>query len=343
MTMRRVGFARWTSDQPSGGNRYDDELVAGLAKLGVDLRTYAVTGLWPLPTTADRERFGELLAGEQDWLVNNIVGSAAPEAIETAVGAGRRVALLVHYFPADDPALPPDDRARLARAEGRAVAAASTVVVTSAWAAAQVAARYGRTDAVVAVPGVDPAPLAPGSNGTGRPPMLMWLGRLTPTKDPLTFLDALLRLGDLDWAAQLVGPDTPDADLSRTVRARIAAAGLADRVQVLGPRQGAELEQLWSASDLLVHTSRSETYGMVVGEALARGIASVVASGTGAVEAQQGVGATFPPGDAEALATVLRAWLGDPQLREHWRSAASQRDVPGWAEAAQVIASALGR
>ena len=173
--------------------------------------------------------------------------------------------------------------------------------------------------------------------------MLMWLGRLTPTKDPLTFVDALSRLVDLDWTARLVGPDTVDADLSRTVRARIAAAGLADRVQVLGLRQGAELEQLWAASDLLVHTSRSETYGMVVGEALTRGIASIVASGTGAVEAQQGVGATFPPGDADALTAALRGWLGDPQLRERWRAAAKQRDVPDWAAATQVVAMALGR
>ena len=40
---------------------------------------------------------------------------------------------------------------------------------------------------------------------------------------------------------------------------------------------------------------------MVVTEALARGIPSVVTAGTGAVEAQR-VGATFPPGDASALA-----------------------------------------
>lgn len=345
MTTRRVGFARWTSPQASGGNRYDDELAAGLAALGLDVRTYAVTGPWPVPSSLERERFGELLANEEHWLVNNIVGSAAPEAIEAAVAAGRRVTLLVHYFPADDPALAPEDRARLARTEARAVVAASTVVVTSAWAGSEVASRYRRDDAVVAVPGVELSPLAPGSLLHGGPPMLLWLGRVTRTKDPVTLVEALSRLRERDWTARLVGPDSVDAPLARELRDRLAAAtGLADRIEVTGPRDGAALEAVWSATDLLVHTSRAETYGMVVSEALARGIPSIVATGTGAIEAQQ-VGALFPPGDVEALAAALRRWLDDPLLRDRWRTEAARRraDVPTWADTARIIAATLIR
>ena len=338
----RVGFARWRSELASGGNRYDDELAAVLPSMGPDLREYRVTGSWPLPEPHERQRFTELLAAEQDWLVDNIVASAAPEAIRAATRAGRRVTILVHYFPADDPALPPADRERLASTEAEAITAASTVVVSSAWAADEIASRYGRDDAVVAVPGVDPAALAPGSLPNGQPPMLLWLSRLTRTKDPLTFVEALGLLQDLDWMARLVGPDTVDEDLSRTVRDRIAHAGLAARVEVLGPRAGEALESVWRQTDLLVHTSRAETYGMVVSEALAHGIPSIVPSGTGAVEAQQ-VGETFPPGDARALADALRAWLTDPQLRQRWRTEAADRRayVPTWQATARIVASAL--
>src|SRR5699024_4359612 len=42
MQRQRVGFARWRSDVASGGNRYDDELAAGLRALGLDLCEYAV-------------------------------------------------------------------------------------------------------------------------------------------------------------------------------------------------------------------------------------------------------------------------------------------------------------
>ena len=338
----RVGFARWRSDLPSGGNRYDDEVAAALPRLGVDVRPYAVSGSWPLPAPGDRARLGALLTAERRWLIGNIVASAAPEAVRAATADGRRVTLLVHYFPADDTALTDEQRERVARSEHQAVHAATAVVVTSRWAAEEVAARYGRDDAVVARPGVGPAPLAPGSAPAGRPPRLLWLGRLSPDKDPLTLVDALTHLADLGWSALLVGPDGVDARLTRQVHDRIAQAGLAGRVRVTGPLEGRRLQTVWSVTDLLVHTSRSETFGMVVSEALARGIPSVVAAGTGAVEAQR-VGATFPPGDPGALADTLRAWLTDPRRRDRWRSAAAalRGRLPTWRDTAAAVAAAL--
>ncbi|WP_106850612.1 glycosyltransferase family 4 protein [Blastococcus sp. Marseille-P5729] len=342
---RRVGFARWRSDVPSGGNRYDEQLTTGLRALGVDLREYAVAGPWPTPGRDDLRRFEELLTHEQHWLVGNIVGSAAPETIGAAVEAGRRVTMLVHYFPADDPNLDPVDRRRLATAEADAVAVASDVVATSAWAAAEIARRYGRGDAVVAVPGVDPAPLSDGSVRSGGPAQLLWLGRGSRGKDPLTVIDALSQVRDHVWTARLVGPDDVDEGLSSQVRDRIVSLGLAGRVDVPGPMQGRDLEAVWSPTDLLVHSSRSEVYGMVVSEALAHGIPSLVAEGTGAVEAQQGVGATFPPGDADALAAALGEWLTDRALRDRWRDAAARQraQVPTWAQTASAVFQVLER
>lgn len=340
-----LGFARWRSEVASGGNRYDDELAAALRTLGLDVREHPVTGRWPNPEPGDRQRFAELLTAEQEWLIDNIVASAAPEAIMAATAAGRRVTMLVHYFPADDPSLPPGDREHLASAEAAAIAAATTVVTSSRWAAREVATKYGRTDTIAAVPGVEPADLARGSAAGGDPPMLLWLARMTEAKDPLALVEALIRLRDLDWTARLVGPDTVDEGLSREVRDGIAAAGLADRIDVPGPRRGDALERIWTRADLLVHTARAETYGMVVSEALARGIPSLVPVGTGAVEAQRGAGGAFPAGDASALAEALRAWLTDPDLRGHWRAEAADRraSLPTWQDTARIIASALAR
>lgn len=339
---RRLGFARWRSDLPSGGNRYDEELVTGLRALGLEVHEYPVTGPWPLPELHERQRLAELLSAEQDWLIGNIVGSAAPEEITAAVAAGRRVTVLMHYFPADDPSLTAADRRRLAASEARAVTAASAVVVTSAWAAGQVASRYGRDDAVVAVPGFSPAALAPGSSCGGGPPTLLWLARLTRAKDPLTFVEALARSDDLGWTARLVGPAL-DADLTQRVRERIERTGLTDRIAVVGTRDGEALEAEWARTDLLVHTSHTETYGMVVSEALARGIPSIVGSGTGAVEAQE-VGETFPPGDVDALTRTLRGWLTDQRLRERWRTDAAvvRAHLPTWSDTARSVATALG-
>src|SRR5690606_33371560 len=59
----------------------------------------AVSGSWPLPAPGDRARLGALLTAERRWLIGNIVASAAPEAVRAATADGRRVTLLVHYFP----------------------------------------------------------------------------------------------------------------------------------------------------------------------------------------------------------------------------------------------------
>ncbi len=342
--MARVGFARWRSELPSGGNRYDDELAAGLRRLGMDVREYPVEGPWPLPGEEDRARLAELMTEERHWLVGNIVASAVPELLRRAAAEGRHVTMLLHYFPADDTAMTADECARLAATEEEAVRTVDRVVVTSPWAAREVAARYGRDDAVVAVPGVDPAPLAAGSRADGEPPRLLWLGRLSPGKDPLRLVDALGMVADLPWVARLVGPDSVDRALTDAVRRRARQSGVADRTELLGVRTGQALEAVWAETDLLVHTSRAETYGMVVAEAAARGIPSMVGAGTGAVEAQT-AGATFPPGDAAALAELLRAWLTDPALAARWRAEASaaRAGLPTWADTVRAVATALAR
>ena len=52
-----------------------------------------------------------------------------------------------------------------------------------------------------------------------------------------------------------------------------------------GPRTGRELEASYAASDVLVHPSRGETYGMVVTEALARALPVLAPRVGGAAEA----------------------------------------------------------
>ena len=176
-----------------------------------------------------------------------------------------------------------ESRGRYAAVEAEALRAASGVLCTSRWAAAELARRYGLDDVGVAPPGVDRPDPAPGSRRTGAPRILA-VGSLTPTKDQLTLIAALARVADLDWSARLVGSDTLDSGYARQIRAELSSAGLDDRVSVVGALVGRQLAAEWSAADLLVHPSRSETYGIVVLEALARGIPAIVSAGTGAVE-----------------------------------------------------------
>ena len=108
---------------------------------------------------------------------------------------------------------------------------------------------------------------------------------------------------------------------SSGLRRRALDGGLADRVRFPGPRTGADLDRSYAAADLLVLASRAETYGMVVTEALARGL-PVVAADVGGLTEALGHGADgtrpgllVPPGDPAALGAALRAWLGDAELQ----------------------------
>ena len=153
-------------------------------------------------------------------------------------------------------------------------------------------------------------------------PRLLAVGSLTAVKDQSTLVAALGQVADVPWTASFLGGDTVDPGYAATVRDAIQDAGLCDRIAVGGAVGGDALETEWAAADLLIHPSRSETYGLVVTEALARGIPAVVTAGTGLVEALH---AGRRPGDRLAGATIPP---GDPEIQRHPQGAffAAERD-----------------
>jgi hypothetical protein len=107
-----------------------------------------------------------------------------------------------------------------------------------------------------------------------------------------------------------VGSLDRDPAFADGVLRRARDNGLRDRVQFAGPRTGSELDRAYAAADLLVLASHAETYGMVVTEALARGL-PVLATDVGGVSEALGDGTPpallVPPGDPAALGRGLAA------------------------------------
>jgi len=91
---------------------------------------------------------------------------------------------------------------------------------------------------------------------------------------------------------------------------------------------------------------RHEGYGMVVAEALARGL-PVVSTATGAIRDLVGdeAGIVVPPGDLAALADALSRVLGDADLRARLADGARRvrEHLPTWDAAAVAMAQALER
>jgi glycosyltransferase involved in cell wall biosynthesis len=198
----------------------------------------------------------------------------------------------------------------------------------------------------VAEPGVDAAGLA---RGTAAGDALLCVAAVTPDKGHDVLLDALATATDLSWRCACVGSLDRDPAFADGVRRRARDRGLGDRVQFPGPRTGPALDRAYAAADLLVLASHAETYGMVVTEALARGLPVIAAEVGGVTEAlgrgNDGArpGLLVPAGDAAALGAALRAWLGDADLRGRLRRAARERraSLRGWPATTSVLAGVL--
>jgi glycosyltransferase involved in cell wall biosynthesis len=332
-------------ERASGGNAYDRRICRELDEIGWPVHVHAVPGSWPRPDKAAYTALAGVVQEIPDGalaLLDGLVASTAPEVLVPQANRLRLVPL-VHMPLGHDTS---DDDARTR--EGAVLAVAASVVTTSAWSRRVLLELYSLAgDRVrVAEPGVDAAPL---SSGTATAAALLCVAAVIPAKGHDVLVDALTTMTELSWDCLCVGSTDRDPAFAESLRRRLSADGLADRVRFAGPRTGAELDRSYESADLLVLASRAETFGMVVTEALAHGL-PVVAADVGGVADALGHGADgtrpgvlFPSGDPAALAGALRAWLGDRAARKTWRRAARERraSLSGWSSTTSVLATVL--
>jgi glycosyltransferase involved in cell wall biosynthesis len=342
-----VDDPRW----PSGGNTYDLRLCDGLAERGWSVRMRPVAGHWPWAGDIGRRALDEALGTMPDdavALVDGLVSSAFPQVMLPASRRLRLVVLMHMPLGLEPLGLEASDADARARESG-VLRAASAVVTPSAWCRRWLVDAYGVDPARVHVapPGVDP--VGPGAGTDDRGGSLLCVGAVTPAKGHDVLLSALARVSDLEWRCVCVGAVTTAPEFVATMRAGIRGAGLDDRLVLAGARTGRELATAYAAADVLVHPSRAETYGMVVTEALARGL-PVLAARVGGIPEALGLtadgrlpGLLVPPGDFTGLAVALRRWLCDSGLRGSLRDAARRRrtELTGWPETADQVARVL--
>jgi glycosyltransferase involved in cell wall biosynthesis len=282
-------------------------------------------------------------------VLDGLVACAWPEVVGP-LSRRLRLAVLVHLPLGDEAGLDPVLAADLDSRERVTLHSVPAVVVTSQWSARRVVEHHHLDPSRVHVvtPGTDPAPPAAGTDGRSR---LLCVAALTPHKGQDLLVEALAGLADLPWTCVCVGPLRRDPAFADRVRGLIDRHGLAGRVLLAGPRSGAELEASYAAADLVVLPSRGETYGMVVAEALMRGI-PVLASAVGAIPDTLGwvpggdvPGILVPRRDPVAFAEALRRWLTEPDLPARLRAAAGHRRaaLASWPEAARELATVLDK
>ena len=333
---------------PSGGNSYDRHLCEGLEAV----HEIVLAGGWPRPDDSARTALAGALAEIPDGevaLLDGLVACGVPEIV-VPQAKRLRVAVLVHLPLGDETGLAPALAAELDGRERETLLGAGAVVATSPWAARRLIEHHGLAARRVHVvtPGVDAEPLARGTDGASS---LLCVASLTPRKGHDLLVEALAAVVDLPWTCVFAGPVSRDPGHVEEIRRLIERHGLGQRVLVVGPLTGEPLANAYSAADLAVLPSRAETYGMVVTEALARGIPVLATAVDGVPEtlglAPDGTvpGILVPPGDVDELATALRRWFGESGVRDRLRASARlRRDaLEPWSETSRRMADILAR
>ncbi len=308
----------------SGGNVYDqhirDDLIA---------RGRAVT---MVPIADGREwqaaQALALLADGALALVDGLIVARAPGVL---ADHSERLRLVVLAHTADF--------------EGEALRAAERVIATSFWTRAQLIERDLAEPhrIVVAQPGADPASATRPSASGGR---LLCVAAVAPHKGQDLLIRALAGLPDDEvWSCRIVGSLSVAPDFVPALTAVVESAGLSRRVTFTGVLTGQSLAAEYARADLLIVPSRSESYGMVVSEAFARGI-PVLATGAGGLPeavGQGGAGIVVPPEDPWAITVVLRQWLESPARRDALKVEAmrARAGVRPWSSTGAIIAATL--
>lgn len=318
----------------SGGNVYDRRLTEGLSEAGWEVHRCEVEA-------GSAEEARAALTAVPDGglvLIDGLVAGRVPDELESSA-TRLRIVVLAHMVSASFPGADP----RAVEDECRALRAARKVIVTSPWTRSELVNRglVPPERIVVAAPGVDAA--AP-AEGTRDGQALLCVGVVSGHKGQDILVEALGALrAPPTWRCTIVGSTTADPDFVEQITARAVDLGVADRITMTGALAD-DLDAAYRAADLLVAPSRTESYGMAIADALARGI-PVIASNVGGIPltVSPGRAAILVPPEPQALSSALERWMLDPALRRRLTAQAvrGRASIPRWNDTVDGVTQAL--
>jgi glycosyltransferase involved in cell wall biosynthesis len=329
---------------PTGGYRYDREVLARLAAQGVSVRHLQLEGSYPDPSANDLARTKAQLAAcprRDILLIDGLALGAMPPAMITELP--HRVVALVHHPLGMEAGLPDARAAFLLQNENAVLDHVRHVIVTSPATKRILLDDFGLIDrkVTVAEPGTARAPRA---KGVGKPMQILAVGAVSARKAYDQLVKALAALPDLDWRLTIAGSLTLQADTTAVLRDTIDSSGVSDRIALTGALDDIHLAALYAKADLFAMSSLFEGYGMALTEALARGLPIVASSGGAAADTLPELAAIkVPPGDITGLTAALRRVMSDDALRRRmgdaaWAAAAL---LPSWDDTAREIADVI--
>lgn len=342
-------------DTLSGGYLYDRQMVAALAERGHALTVISLPAVaYPLRLALNRAGSGvaaRVPAGLDLLIQDELCHPSLTRWNARRPGHRGPVVTLVHQVLCDEPR--PAWQNRILRSvEKRYLDGVDAFVFNSRFTRQTVwGLTAGDRPHAVAPPGGDrleprptPRSIALWAQDSG-PLRLLFLGNIIPRKGLLPLIDALAGLPRDIWSLRVAGRLDMDRFHVRRVRNALWDRGLADRVQLLGPRQGSLLADELARAQVLCMPYAYEGFGMATVEAQGFGL-PVIGCRAGATRdlVSDGIdGYLVAPGDHAAVRRAV-AHLHQDRTDLAKISLAARRRFerhPTWAESMGRLADFL--
>ncbi len=340
MIMRLILITVAPFETISGASFYHRRLLAAWNDMG---GTSEVVALADTPAPDFVERLDET--------ASIIIEGGAFEVAEAVIPAlqARGAVALIHHPTALEPGTPEPRRRALKALELGVLPGFRTVIAASTQIAERLTQEFGvRANRIaVLVPGTDHQirRVIDGTAPFGSPCTILSLGTLTYRKGHDILLKALATLSDLDFHLILAG-EPRDASYAAELTALTEQLGLTDRVERQGALEGAALDAAWARADLFALATRFEGFGMVIAEAMARGLPVAITDGGAAGSlVANGAGIVAPVNDVAQLAKAMRRLIFSPALRAEMGGIAwaHARTLPEWPDQAAALKAILSR
>ena len=331
---------------PTGGYRYDKEIINAWKDSGIEVGLISLEGNYPFPTEHDKAKALDAIKGFGDAdiaVIDGLLGGASPEFMQ-ALSKIMPITALIHHPLCLENGLDEETAQTLKASEQKGLEFVSQIITTSPATTKTVSELFGFESHKIhtVLPGVKRTQISHGSQSKSI--HLLCVSSIIERKGHTFLLQALSQLEDLNWRLDCYGSTEFDTKLFIGLQDFVMAEDLSQKVAFHGAVSDEMIEAAYAKSDVFVLPSLYEGYGMVYAEAIVRGL-PIIATTAGAIPdtVPKTCGILVEPENINMLTQALEQMISDEAFRNDYRKGAmtAAADFPTWQGSATRFAEIL--